>query len=42
MGVGRFAYTALLPSLRGALGFNAAIGGAVASANLLGYLAGAL
>jgi MFS family permease len=42
MGVGRFAYTALLPSLQVGLGFDAAAGGAIASANLVGYLVGAL
>jgi MFS family permease len=42
MGIGRFAYTALLPSLEAGLGFDAAAGGAIASANLIGYLAGAL
>lgn len=42
MGIGRFAYTALLPSVRAGLGFDAAQGGAIASANLTGYLAGAL
>ena len=42
MGIGRFAYTALLPSLRSGLGFDAAQAGAVASANLVGYLAGVL
>ncbi len=42
MGIGRFAYTALLPSLRAGLGLDAAQAGAVASANLVGYLAGVL
>ena len=42
MGIGRFAYTALLPSLKAQLGFDAAAGGAIASANLAGYLVGAL
>jgi MFS family permease len=41
-GVGRFAYTALLPATQLGLGFDDATGGALASANLLGYLAGAL
>jgi MFS family permease len=40
-GVGRFAYTALLPATQRGLGFDDAVGGALASANLLGYLAGA-
>jgi MFS family permease len=42
MGVGRFAYTALLPSVQRALGFDDAAGGLVASANLTGYLLGVL
>lgn len=42
MGIGRFAYTALLPAVQGGLGFDDAAGGAIASANLLGYLAGVL
>ena len=42
MGIGRFAYTALLPSLKAGLGFDAAAGGAIASANLIGYLIGVL
>ena len=42
MGVGRFAYTALLPSLQAALGFDDAAGGLIASVNLVGYLAGVL
>ena len=42
MGVGRFAYTALLPSLQRGLGFDDAAAGGIASANLAGYLAGVL
>lgn len=42
MGVGRFAYTALLPSVQLVLGFDDAAGGLIASANLTGYLAGVL
>jgi MFS family permease len=42
MGVSRFAYTALLPSLQKALGFDDASSGLIASANLTGYLAGVL
>jgi MFS family permease len=42
MGVGRFAYTALLPALQAALGFDDAAGGLIASVNLTGYLAGVL
>ncbi len=42
MGVGRFAYTALLPSVQRAFGFDDAAGGLIASANLTGYLVGVL
>lgn len=42
MGIGRFAYTALLPPTQRALGFDDRAAGALASVNLLGYLAGAL
>jgi MFS family permease len=42
MGIGRFAYTALLPPTQRALGFDDRAAGAIASLNLLGYLAGAL
>jgi len=42
MGVGRFAYTPLLPPLREALAWSLAEAGDVASANFLGYLVGAL
>ena len=42
MGVGRFAYTPLLPPLREALDWSLATAGDVASANFLGYLLGAL
>ncbi len=42
MGIGRFAYTPLLPGLQEALGWTIAQAGDVASANFLGYLAGAL
>jgi MFS family permease len=42
MGVGRFAYTALLPSVQRGIGFDDAAAGAVASLNLVGYLAGVL
>lgn len=42
MGIGRFAYTALLPGVQRALSWDDAAGGAVASANLVGYLAGVL
>lgn len=42
MGVGRFAYTALLPSVQRGVGLDDAAAGAVASLNLVGYLAGVL
>ncbi len=42
MGVGRFAYTALLPSVQRGIGFDDAAAGAVASMNLVGYLAGVM
>lgn len=42
MGIGRFAYTPLLPGLREALGWSLAQAGDVASANYFGYVAGAL
>ncbi|MBI5068004.1 MAG: YbfB/YjiJ family MFS transporter [Deltaproteobacteria bacterium] len=42
MGIGRFAYTALLPAAQRALGIDDAVGGAIASVNLLGYLVGVL
>ncbi|MBK9519242.1 MAG: YbfB/YjiJ family MFS transporter [Anaeromyxobacter sp.] len=42
MGIGRFAYTALLPGLQRAHGLDDAAGGLIASANLTGYLAGVL
>ncbi len=42
MGIGRFAYTPLLPPLRETLGWSLAVAGDVASANFLGYLVGAL
>jgi len=42
MGIGRFAYTALLPETQLALGAGDDVAGALASANLLGYLAGVL
>ncbi len=42
MGIGRFAYTPLLPRLRDTLGWSLAQAGDVASANFVGYLLGAL
>ena len=42
MGIGRFAYTALLPSVQRAHGLDDAAGGLIASANLTGYLVGVL
>jgi len=42
MGVGRFAFTPLLPLMQDEFGMTLAEGGWLASANYLGYLAGAL
>jgi predicted MFS family arabinose efflux permease len=42
MGVGRFAFTPLLPMMQQDAGVSVAAGGWLASANYLGYLAGAL
>lgn len=42
MGIGRFAYTALLPETQRALGAGDGVAGAIASVNLAGYLAGVL
>ncbi len=42
MGIGRFAYTPLLPPMIDAFGWTLAQAGDVASANFLGYLLGAL
>src|SRR5690606_23877573 len=42
MGIGRFAFTPVLPMMREDLGLGLAQGGWLASANYLGYLAGAL
>ena len=42
IGIGRFAYTPLLPPMRDALGWTVSQAGDVASANFLGYMLGAL
>lgn len=42
VGIGRFAYTPVLPAMQDAAGFGAAIAGWIAGWNYLGYLAGAL
>jgi predicted MFS family arabinose efflux permease len=42
MGIGRFAYTALLPATQAGLGVGDDTAGALASLNLVGYLAGVL
>jgi MFS family permease len=42
MGISRFAYTALLPSTQRTLGVGDDVAGALASINLIGYLAGVL
>ena len=42
MGIGRFAFTPMLPMMQDDLGLGLAQGGWLASANYLGYLAGAL
>lgn len=42
MGVGRFAYTLILPLMQAEQGFGAATAGALASANFFGYFVGSL
>ncbi len=42
MGIGRFAFTPILPAMRDAFGLSTATLGALASVNYLGYLVGAL
>jgi MFS family permease len=42
MGIGRFAYTALLPAAQRGVPFGDAAAGAIAATNLVGYLAGVM
>src|SRR5438093_3374759 len=42
MGIGRFAFTPILPMMQADTGLSVAAGGWLASANYLGYLAGSV
>lgn len=42
MGIGRFAYTPILPLMQNALGFSEAFAGYLAASNFMGYLIGAV
>src|SRR5215218_5305551 len=42
MGIGRFAYTPILPAMQATFGLSNGMSGALASSNYLGYLVGAL
>ena len=42
MGVGRFAFTPILPLMQAQAGMSAGLGASLATANYVGYLAGAL